>query len=223
MSEVLPMDDQPTITTSTPLYPAGDGLAGDGLAGDGLAGDVPVRDVPVGDIAVVAHVTADIASAAPTAAALPPAATELISCPECGTTAMVTLNRRDARDFCRNCDYPLFWTPSRVLTDANSGNNDQALRRLPGTVGRATVASLTCPHCAEPNAVTAENCVRCGLPLRVVAAPPPPPPPVVYVPPPPVVEPVPEQHVAWWVWALIAFGLVVTVTLIVLIFTGTIH
>jgi hypothetical protein len=208
VSELLPVDDQPTIATSTPLYPAS----------DVLAGDIPAGDIPAGVPAV-----ADIPAAAPTAAAPAPAATELISCPECGTTAMVTLNRRDAGDFCRNCDYPLFWTPSRVLTDADSGSNDQALRRLPGTVGRATVASLTCPHCAEPNAVTAENCVRCGLPLRLVAAPPPPPPPIVYVPPPPVVEPVPEQHVAWWVWALIAFGLVVTVTLIVLIFTGTIH
>jgi hypothetical protein len=208
VSELLPVDDQATITTSTPLYPAS---------------GAPAGDIPAAEPSVADAPAAPPALAAPVPVAQPPADTELISCPECGTTAMVTLNRRDARDFCRNCDYPLFWTPSRVVTDADSGSNDQALRRLPGTVGRATVASLTCPHCAEPNAVTAENCVRCGLPLRLVAAPPPPPPPVVYVPPPPVVEPVPEQHVAWWVWALIAFGLVVTVTLIVLIFTHTIH
>ena len=93
MSELLPIDEQPTMVTGpmdfyTPDPPE-----------DGLA-PVPV---PV-----------------PVAAAQPPAATETITCPECGTIATVTLNRRDSSDFCRNCDYPLFWTPSRVLTDANA-------------------------------------------------------------------------------------------------------
>jgi hypothetical protein len=201
---VVPLDEQPTMLTSAPLYPA----------------------LPEGP-RVPPQVTSLAAAPEPGAAAvvpvpLPAAATELVSCPECGTTAMVTLNRRDSRDFCRNCDYPLFWTPSRVLTDRELDANDQALRRLPGTVGRATVASLICPHpnCGEPNPVTAQTCVRCGLPLHVVA--PPPPPPVVYVPPPPapVLAPEPEQRVAWWVWALIGVGLAITVVLVVLILTG---
>src|SRR3954470_24504042 len=79
-------------------------------------------------------------SAASTVAGMPPPSTEVITCPECGTSAQVTLNRRDSVDFCRTCDYPLFWTPSKVIRDP-ADNNDESLRRLPGTVGRATVAS----------------------------------------------------------------------------------
>jgi hypothetical protein len=137
-----------------------------------------------------------------TAAAGP--ATEMITCPECGTTALVTLNHRQSQDFCRNCDYPLFWVPTRVVL-GRDGGGEAALRRLPGTVGRATIAALACPHCDEPNAVTATVCVRCGLSLHPVALPPPPPPPV-YVAPAPVPEPevmAPEPGWPWWVWALI--------------------
>jgi hypothetical protein len=158
----------------------------------------------------------------PIPASGPPPATETITCPECGSAAAVTLNRRDSSDFCRNCDYPLFWAPSKVLRDPSSTSHEESLRRLPGTVGRATIASLTCPHCAEPNAVSAVTCVRCGLSLHVVAEPPPPPPPPVYVPPPPTpVYVEPERGVAWWVWALIGAAFVLTVVLVVLIATGT--
>ena len=99
---------------------------------------------------------------------MPPPATEFITCPECGTTASVTLNRRDSVDFCRTCDYPLFWTPSQIVRDP-SDSSDESLRRLPGTVGRATVASLACPFCYEPNALSAQTCVRCGKPMHPVA------------------------------------------------------
>jgi hypothetical protein len=164
---------------------------------------------------------ASVVRPAPSAVApvLPAATTELLTCPECGTAAHVTLNRREATDFCRVCDYPLFWTPSKILRDP-SDRGDESLRRLPGTVGRATLAALACPFCSEPNALTAQTCVRCGRPLHPVEAPPPP---QVYLPPPPApVEPEPESKVAWWVWALLAFGAAALITLIVLISTHVI-
>jgi hypothetical protein len=150
-----------------------------------------------------------------------PASTEVLNCPECGTTATVTVNRRESSDFCRVCDYPLFWTPSRVHYDNGARSADETLRRLPGTVGRATVASLPCPHCAEPNALTAQICVRCGQSMYPVAAPPPPPPPA-YIAPPPAVEVVPERGIAWWVWVLLGTGVAALLTLFILIYTGTI-
>jgi len=154
-----------------------------------------------------------------TAAVLPPPATEVITCPECGTTAQVTLNRRESVDFCRNCDYPLFWTPSKILRGL-SDSTDESLRRLPGQAGRVTVASLPCPFCYEPNALSAQTCIRCHRPMHPVEEPPPPAP--VYVPPPaPVVVEEPSK-VAWWVWALLALGAAALITLVVLIGTGTI-
>ena len=143
------------------------------------------------------------------AAAGSTASTEMITCPECGTTALVTLNRRQSDDFCRQCDYPLFWVPSRILLGRAGDGGDESLRRLPGTVGRATIASATCPHCAEPNSVTADVCVRCGLTMHPVAPPPPPPLPAIQpAPQPPVEEPEPEPDPAWawWVWLLICLS-----------------
>jgi hypothetical protein len=160
---------------------------------------------------------------APTAYAGASSATEQVVCPECGATAVVTLNRRESADFCRTCDYPLFWTPANVLRSASDGSAEDTLRRLPGTVGRATVASQPCPHCAEPNALSAQVCIRCGRPMHLEERPAPPPPPPAYVPPPP--EPVyvvPKRRIAWWVWALLALGVVATVVLIVLAVTGVI-
>jgi hypothetical protein len=151
---------------------------------------------------------------------MPPPATETVTCPECGTIAQVTLNRRDSVDFCRTCDFPLFWTPSKVVRDA-SDTTDQSLRRLPGQAGRATVASMPCPFCYEPNALSAETCIRCGKPMHPVEAPPPPQPVYIAPPPAPVVEP-PKQKVAWWVWALLAAGGAALIVLIVLIATGVI-
>ena len=92
---------------------------------------------------------------------------------------------------------------------------EDALRRLPGTVGRATVASVACPHCAEPNTLSAQVCVRCGRSMHVVEEPPPPVP--VYVPPPPMEpEPEPERAVPWWVWLLLGLGVALLITLAVL-------
>jgi hypothetical protein len=149
-----------------------------------------------------------------------PGTQELVTCPECATTAMITLNRREASDFCRNCDFPLFWTPSAIQREADGATSAETLRRLPGTGGRATVASVPCPHCSEPNSVAAVLCSRCGLPM-IVPEPEPIPEPVAYVPPPaPVVVEEPAKTVPWWVWALIASGFVITVTLIILAVTG---
>ena len=149
----------------------------------------------------------------------PPAPTsDLVSCPSCGTAATVTLNRRESRDFCRVCDYPLFWTPGAVVRDSAPGTGE-SLRRLPGQAGRVTVASQPCPTCAEPNALSALICIRCSGPMKIEVVVPPEP---VYIAPVPVFEPViiEEKKVAWWVWALIAAGFVITVTLIVLAVTG---
>jgi len=162
-------------------------------------------------------VPADVVPAAVTSS--PP---ELVTCPECGATQQVQLNRRAASDFCSQCDFPLFWTPSRVERERAAASNGESLRRLPGTVGRSTLASAACPHCAELNVVSAAVCIRCGLSMHPVEAPPPPPPPPAPLPPPPVVEVVPERGIPWWVWALLGLGIAALITLVVLILTGTI-
>jgi hypothetical protein len=144
---------------------------------------------------------------------------ESIACPECGTTAVVTLNRRDSVDFCRTCDYPLFWTPSKVLRDRT--NTEESLRRLPGTEGRATIASLPCPHCAEPNSLSAQICVRCGQPMHPVAAPEPEP--VFFAPPPVEYEEEPEEPSSKLLaWILLVVMVVTLVTLVVLAATHVI-
>ena len=176
-----------------------------------------------GGLPVEAAPPAPPAPASPAPPASPSAsAPERIICPECGTAAVVTLNRRDSADFCRQCDFPLFWTPTAIVRDDAARLSDESLRRLPGTVGRVTVASIPCPHCAEPNLLSAQTCVRCGLPMRVVAAAPEPEP--VYVAPPPALEPEPEpdKRVPWWVWAAIAIIAGATIVLVILGATGTI-
>lgn len=164
--------------------------------------------------------TTVVTDPAPASVVMPPSASETVTCPECGTVAQVTLNRRESVDFCRTCDYPLFWTPSKVVRDG-SDSTDQSLRRLPGQAGRATIASMPCPFCYEPNALNAETCIRCGKSMHPVEAPPPPQPVYVAPPPAPVIE-APKQKVAWWVWALLAAGGAALIVLVVLIATGTI-
>ena len=134
-----------------------------------------------------------------------------IVCPQCGTVGEAALNRRDAGDFCRACDFPLFWTPSAVVRDDGAGGGD-SLRRLPGTGGRLTVASAECPTCGEPNALTAVVCIRCTNPmvLPVVEAE------TVVIDLPPEPEPEPEpEGIAWWWWAIAAATLVALIALIV--------
>lgn len=140
---------------------------------------------------------------------------ETVTCPECGRATAIAVHRRDSASFCPSCDFPLFWAPSRVVLDAEGRAGDDSLRRLPGTAGRATVASLTCPHCAEQNQVSASLCLRCGRSLHpepVYVAPAP-----VPVPEPVVVEPEPERRSWGWLWivalilAIILVGVIVWV------------
>ncbi|MFC6344237.1 hypothetical protein ACFP8W_19805, partial [Nocardioides hankookensis] len=107
--------------------------------------------VPIEDQPTTAQGSLAPPLAVPTATAAPE---EQVTCPECGTVAMVALTRREADDFCKQCDYPLFWTPSKIVLDSGS-TSQESLRRLPGTAGRALVGSVPCPHCAEGNLLTA--------------------------------------------------------------------
>ena len=120
-----------------------------------------------------------------------------ITCPSCGTITYLGSVRRHAEEFCRTCDYPLFWARDAAeLAGADAVSEGAGLRRLPGTAGRVTVARLTCWSCAEPNLAQAILCVRCGVDLSG-PPPPPPPPPVEPEPEPepePEVEPEPEEE-----------------------------
>jgi hypothetical protein len=129
----------------------------------------------------------------------------LVNCPECGTAAMIEPTRRDAQDFCARCDFPLFWRKNQLLLMDAQDTGGASTRRLPGTVGRAAAASVSCPHCTEPNLPTATVCIRCGESMQILAPPPPPPPPLpkpVLVPEP-IVEPVRERI---WIWVLLAIA-----------------
>jgi hypothetical protein len=136
-----------------------------------------------------------------------------ITCPGCGTISHFEQLRREADEFCRVCDYPLFWARS---TEFGNGHLEEAtgesLRRLPGTAGRAAGASIDCPECTEPNPITNTICIRCGAELR-----PAPPEPVVELPPPPPPEPEPEPEPVrnWWP-IIIGVAAVIVVVLLLL-------
>jgi predicted RNA-binding Zn-ribbon protein involved in translation (DUF1610 family) len=157
---------------------------------------VPVQPEPPAEEGV-----ADDARAVPVP--LPVQLTVDVTCPSCGRMARIDAARRDAADFCATCDFPLFWAVERVPLPGGQAVGDSGLRRLPGTVGRAALASLACPVCTEPNAPSAVHCVRCGNELRprpvVVAAP---------APPPPVVVQEPEPRRVWWPYVLAGFVVV---------------
>ncbi len=158
----------------------------------------------------------------PAAAAMPErgtaGATDVVTCPECGQLATVNMARRSSDDFCRNCDFPLFWAKGTVIAPEGQ-ETGASLRRLPGTVGRAATASLICPHCAEPNSPTAEICVRCALSLHPIEIPEPEPEPepiIVFEPDPePEPEPAPGFD-GWWVVAGV-MALIAVVLIILLI------
>lgn len=140
---------------------------------------------------------------------------ETVTCPECGRATAIAVHRRDSASFCPSCDFPLFWAPTRVVLDAEGRAADDSLRRLPGTAGRATVASLTCPHCAEQNQISASVCLRCGRSLHpepVYVAPAPVP---VPVPEPVVVEPEPERRSWGWLWIVALIVAIILVGVIV--------
>ncbi len=136
-----------------------------------------------------------------------PTAIELVTCPECGLAATVDLTRRNATDFCRNCDYPLFWARGTVIPPFGD-ETSASLRRLPGTAGRAQRPSVPCPTCGEPNLPNAEYCIRCSGPMVLVEAPAPEPIPEPAPKPEPEWvepedEPLPERN--WWLIGILCF------------------
>lgn len=137
-----------------------------------------------------------------------------ITCPGCGTVSHFDHVRRDATEFCRRCDYPLFWVRSGDAPMAVDAEGDAGLRRLPGAGGRQAVASLGCPQCNEPNLYTATLCIRCGADLRPAPAPAPVAPVVVEPPPPPPPEPEPVPVI--WPYYVAFIGLPIAVAFILL-------
>jgi hypothetical protein len=144
-------------------------------------------------------------------------ATDVVTCPECGQLATVNMARRSSDDFCRNCDFPLFWAKGTVIAPEGQ-ETGASLRRLPGTVGRAATASLICPHCAEPNSPTAEICVRCALSLHPIEIPEPEPEPepIIVFEPDPEPEPEPAPGFDWW-WVVAGVMALIAVVLIILL------
>ena len=138
-------------------------------------------------------------------------AREDVVCPSCGTAGVVDVARRDATGFCVQCDYPLFWVPSRRVTATVGASDESALRRLPGTVGHARLVSLPCPHCTEPNLPLAVLCVRCGGEMNPAPVVP------VVTEPIPVVVHEPEPSRPWWPIVLAAvLGLAALIALLLL-------
>jgi hypothetical protein len=137
-----------------------------------------------------------------------------LTCPTCGTASFVDDIARDAALFCRVCDYPLFWVRSARLSAPSATVTDTGLRRLPGALGRVTIATIPCPSCTEPNLLSANVCIRCGADMH--------PAPVIEEPPLPEPEPepvvaAPEKKTPWWPWALAGALAVIAIVLIVLL------
>jgi hypothetical protein len=172
--------------------------------------DATVKDLPVPEES--APVPVVVAQPVPVPAApLGVVADVLVQvvCPSCQRAAEVNASRRNAEDFCRTCDYPLFWAVRNAADSPRPGGADTGLRRLPGTAGFASLAFVPCPSCTEPNAPRAVRCVRCNAEMH----------PAAVVAPAPVVEPpAPEEVVVappghnWWLLATAAaavLGLIV--------------
>lgn len=126
-----------------------------------------------------------------------------LTCPECGTVTELPAIRRAADEFCRHCDYPLFWTPSAVPVAAATGNSATALRRLPGAGGRQRIGSKDCPACGELNPLGSSHCLRCDADLDPKA-----PEPIVELTPPPPPVPAdfevdPATPTPWWWWLVL--------------------
>ena len=141
-----------------------------------------------------------------------------VTCPDCGTHSEIMSGRRDAGDFCRSCDFPLFWSGAAIAVRATDEESDDALRRLPGTSGKGASYSVPCPTCGELNLPTAWVCLRCAGSMT------PPPPPVPAPVPQPVPAPAPEPaapiveeppRFRWWLLVAAALALT-TFTVVVL-------
>lgn len=137
-----------------------------------------------------------------------------VTCPSCGTVSHYEELTRDGAMFCRTCDYPLFWARAPRQEGGVADVADGGLRRLPGTGGRVTLATIACPVCTEPNSASANICIRCGADLHAKPAPP-----VVLLPPAPLTEPVPVpagRSLLWW-WVALAVLLVLGVVALVVV------
>ncbi|MCU1375300.1 MAG: hypothetical protein JWO68_2586 [Actinomycetia bacterium] len=146
--------------------------------------------------------------------------TATIMCPSCGTATELDRLSRTADEFCKKCDYPLFWAPvpTTLATLGGEETAETTLRRLPGAGGRRAVASVPCPTCAELNAPTSLVCHRCNGPM-VLVEPEPEPEPEPELEPMPAPEPITipdERSNAWW-WVALAVGLVLVTVLVVLL------
>jgi hypothetical protein len=138
-----------------------------------------------------------------------------IVCPSCSQVAEFDAMRRASEEFCRNCDFPLFWARSEALSVATN-DEDASRRRLPGAAGRLTLGSKVCPECGEMNLLDVRYCIRCNNDFDPPPPPPPPPPapePVVIELPPPPPPPLPPEpdHSIWWILALVAVGVLAMV------------
>ena len=141
---------------------------------------------------------------------------EQLLCPGCGTPSHFEEIRRAADEFCRSCDYPLFWARSAAVARSRDGRDDDPdVRRLPGVAGYAVVATRPCWSCREANRLTATICVNCGADLDGA---PPAPPPVAAPVAPLLVEPPPPAKAAIWPWivliVLFVTGLVLLLVLV---------
>lgn len=201
--------------------PAGQpAMAGVG-AGSAASGTASSAAAGIGDATIQ---IAPVTEAPPPPLTAPPPvvaqrSTQEVTCPQCGTVVRIDPRARSSLDFCPNpiCDYPLFWVRGAiVVTDDYDGGDSH--RRMPGTAGRAAAAYLPCPHCSEPNVLSAMTCVRCGGDMHPVA--PPPPPPIVVEPEP---EPVftlveeEEEPINWWLIILGGIAITLFVAFLVVI------
>lgn len=148
-----------------------------------------------------------------------------IVCPGCGATADMPKLARSSDEFCRSCDFPLFWADGNVRPPDDDEPLGMVIRRQPGAGGRQLVAIETCPECQELNRPTAVYCQRCGAEMHPV---PPPVQPTHFEPPvaPPAPTPAPALPAAatrappapasWWrAWLVVALLLAILVTVAV--------
>jgi hypothetical protein len=142
---------------------------------------------------------------------------EELLCPGCGTPSHFDEFRRSANEFCRKCDYPLFWArTSALVAAADGGEGDTGLRRLPGAAGHVAIATKDCWSCREPNLLAATLCIRCGVDLSGPPTPVVVPPPVtVVVEPPPPPPPPPKAPI--WPWVVLAVLFVVGLVLLLVL------
>jgi hypothetical protein len=139
-------------------------------------------------------------------------------CPGCGTVVSLAAVETSADEFCRVCDYPLFWAEQAQVQLVAAEGADAALAaarlRRPGAAGRQTPVGEPCPSCGEINVADATYCHRCGSPMRPEPVPVAAPEVVVEAPEPPPPPPVP-----WWRRHLVPLvaGVATLVGLVVLV------